>query len=153
MRNNLDKNLEQNAPLENFNDIIAILSARHLSASKKPTTAVQPEESKGEKIVEAPYFVLKGEEENYIYTELIPTASKGLTSHGRTQNTNFTDLVRSCISNLFDLLIVEMRQYTPTCIHLIHALTPHFFAMNRPFYMNHFLKELKSSTYMTGYAS
>lgn len=31
VKNDLDKNLEQNAPLEKFNDIIAILSACHLS--------------------------------------------------------------------------------------------------------------------------
>ena len=39
LKNNFDKNLEQFAPLEKFNDIVAILSARHLSATTEPPPA------------------------------------------------------------------------------------------------------------------
>ena len=39
LKNTLDKNLERFAPLEKLNDLISILSARHLSTSQPTSSA------------------------------------------------------------------------------------------------------------------
>lgn len=90
---------------------------------------------------EAKYFVINSAEEKFLYEELIPGAAVRLVRHGKSQNMHFTELVRTCISSLFDLLIVELRQMTPSCHVLIKGIAP-LVTYQKPFYFNHYQKEL-----------
>lgn len=146
LKNMLDKNLERFAPLEKLNDLISILSARHLSTSQPPSSSQDNnlEEGKESKSEEVAAFGVSSEEDRFLYEDLIAGAANRLVQHGKTQNARFTELVKTSINSLCDLLVVELRLQRPSCFLLIKALSP-IFAYQKPFYTSHYQKIMPST--------
>ena len=88
-------------------------------------------------------FGVSSEEDRFLYEDLIAGAANRLVQHGKTQNARFTELVKTSINSLCDLLIVELRLQRPSCFLLIKALSP-IFAYQKPFYNQHYQKIMSS---------
>ena len=147
----LDVSLEQNAPLEQFNDLVSILCARHLANESAGTQTAQQTEVAQSPPSEAPSQSAGDEsrpqeeekkerqlnpQEKFIYEDLIPNVASRLCKHAKTQNTKFTGLVGDSIQGLVDLLIIELRQKTFTSQLMVRAMLP-VFDHSQPFYLHH----------------
>lgn len=85
------------------------------------------------------------EQEKFIYQEMIPGVASRLVKLTKTSNSKYVSLVGDSIKGLVDLLIVELRLKTTTCLDLLDALRP-IFNYSSPFYFHHHQKVLEAIT-------
>ncbi len=139
VKRNLDVNLEQSAPLEQFIDLLHIICARHLAADTPiqgdASLESQPESPEEEK--KAREVQSRTEQEKFVYSEMLPGISDRLSKQAKTSNIKFSQLVCDSITALVDLLIVELRLQTKTCCELVSAMRP-LFDCSMPFYYHHY---------------